>query len=73
MSRAIRSSLARSVHDAERATGEAHQAFLRVAHGATDLIGKHLAFQLKLIDDGKNGTGGTVRRPAEHEHDRAAS
>ncbi len=39
--------------DTERATAEAHRAFLRVTHDAADLIGKHLAFQLKLIEEGK--------------------
>ena len=56
----IRSSLPRSVHDAEQATGDAHQAFLRVADGAAELIGKHVAYQLKLIEDYKNGAGDTV-------------
>jgi acyl transferase domain-containing protein/3-hydroxymyristoyl/3-hydroxydecanoyl-(acyl carrier protein) dehydratase len=56
----IRSSLVRSVHDAERATGEAHQAFLRVAQGAADLIGKQLYYQHKLINDFKNGSGATA-------------
>ena len=62
----IRSSLVRSVHDAERATGEAHQAFLRVAQGAAELIGKHVAYQLKLIADFKNGTGGTTTAASTH-------
>ena len=52
----FRSPLLRSLHDAERASADAHQAFLRVAHGATELIGKNLALQLKLIEgSGKNG------------------
>ncbi len=60
-SSSMRSLLPRAVHDAEQATGEAHRAFLRVAHGATDLVGKHLAYQLELIEDYKNGTKRTVR------------
>jgi 3-hydroxymyristoyl/3-hydroxydecanoyl-(acyl carrier protein) dehydratase len=48
---AFQSSLLRAIHDAERASADAHQAYLRVAQGATDLIGKHLAFQLRLIED----------------------
>ncbi len=55
------SELIRSVQCAERATGEAHEAFLRVMHGASDLIGKHIAYQHKLIEDYKNGAGATVR------------
>ena len=51
-----RSLLPRALHDAERATADAHQAFLRVANGTTDLVGKHLAHQLKLIEDFKTGT-----------------
>jgi hypothetical protein len=50
-----RSYLVRSVFDAQRATGEAHEAFLRVAHQCAELLGKHLAFQFKLIETGKNG------------------
>jgi acyl transferase domain-containing protein/3-hydroxymyristoyl/3-hydroxydecanoyl-(acyl carrier protein) dehydratase len=61
----MRSSLASSVHDAQRATGEAHQAYLRAAHGATDLIGKHLAFQLKLIEDRANGKVHALPPPRE--------
>ena len=38
--------LAGALHDAERARSEAHRAFLRVAQGAADLIGRHMAFQL---------------------------
>jgi acyl transferase domain-containing protein/3-hydroxymyristoyl/3-hydroxydecanoyl-(acyl carrier protein) dehydratase len=61
----IQDSLARLVVDTERAKGEAHQAFLRVAQGSTDLIAKHLAFQLKLIEEGKNGAGSGLMRTLE--------
>ena len=47
-----RRAIAGAIHDAERARSEAHRAFLRVAHGATDLIGRHLAFQLDLLETG---------------------
>jgi acyl transferase domain-containing protein/3-hydroxymyristoyl/3-hydroxydecanoyl-(acyl carrier protein) dehydratase len=47
---AFRSPLLRSMHAVERASADAHQVFLRVAQGAVDLIGKHVAFQLKLIE-----------------------
>jgi 3-hydroxymyristoyl/3-hydroxydecanoyl-(acyl carrier protein) dehydratase len=50
-----RSYLVRSVFDAQRATGEAHEAFLRVAHQCAELLGKQLAYQFKLIETGKNG------------------
>ena len=63
-------------HDAERAKGDAHEAFLRVAHGATDLIGKHIAFQLKLIDElttiGRH-TAVTVRDHRRHRRSRSKS
>jgi len=54
------SPLSRALADTERATAEAHSAFLRVTHDAADLIGKHLAFQLKLIEEGRGvcGDGG---------------
>ncbi len=43
--------LFRSLHDAEQARLQAHAAYLRVAHGATNLIGKHLAVQFGLIEE----------------------
>ena len=42
--------LAGALHDAERARSDAHRAFLRVAEGAADLIGRHVAFQLDLLE-----------------------
>jgi len=45
--------LSRSLYDAERATADAHQAFLRVAHHATALIGRLVEFQLELIETWK--------------------
>jgi len=47
------SPLSGTLANTERATAEAHRAFLRVTTDATDLIGKHLAFQLKLIEVGR--------------------
>jgi acyl transferase domain-containing protein/3-hydroxymyristoyl/3-hydroxydecanoyl-(acyl carrier protein) dehydratase len=44
--------IAAALHDAERARSEAHRAFLRVAEGAADLIGRHVALQLDLLDSG---------------------
>ena len=43
--------LSRPVHDAEAARMEAHRAFLRLAEGTTELMARHLAYQLNLIDD----------------------
>ncbi len=43
------STLSGAVHDAEQARLQAHRAFLRSAEGATDLIGRHVAFQLELL------------------------
>jgi acyl transferase domain-containing protein/3-hydroxymyristoyl/3-hydroxydecanoyl-(acyl carrier protein) dehydratase len=57
LSGTIRSSLTRSAHDAHRATADAHQAFLRVASGASELIGRHLAYQMQLIADFTTGNG----------------
>jgi acyl transferase domain-containing protein/3-hydroxymyristoyl/3-hydroxydecanoyl-(acyl carrier protein) dehydratase len=57
------SPLVRSLHDAELARLEAHGAFLRVAEGTTELMGKHLAFQLKLLDDWKSGDAGKASAP----------
>ena len=48
-----------ALHDAERARSEAHRAFLRVAQGTADLIGRHLAFQLELLE-----SGGSTASPA---------
>jgi len=48
------------LHDAERARSEAHRAFLRVTRGVTDLIGRHLALQLELIEDWQNGSTSPV-------------
>ncbi len=59
--------LAQTVHDAEQATALAHQAFLRVAHGASELIGKQLAFQLKLIEELRNRASNDVTRSWESE------
>jgi len=60
----IGSGLSRAFRDAERATAEAHEAFLRVAQGAADLISKQIAFQLDLIDMDRNGTGPDARPDA---------
>jgi acyl transferase domain-containing protein/3-hydroxymyristoyl/3-hydroxydecanoyl-(acyl carrier protein) dehydratase len=51
-----------SLHDAEQARLQAHRAYLRVAEGAADLIGKHLAFQFGLIEEwrGNRATQPTV-------------
>jgi malonyl CoA-acyl carrier protein transacylase/3-hydroxymyristoyl/3-hydroxydecanoyl-(acyl carrier protein) dehydratase len=46
--------LAGSLHDAERARLEAHRAFLRVAQGAADLIGRQLALQIELLESGRS-------------------
>ena len=43
--------LSRPVHDAEAARLEAHRAFLRLAEGTSELMARHLAYQLDLIDD----------------------
>ena len=44
--------LAGPLRDAEQARSEAHRAFLRVAHGTAELIGRHLAYQLELLESG---------------------
>jgi acyl transferase domain-containing protein/3-hydroxymyristoyl/3-hydroxydecanoyl-(acyl carrier protein) dehydratase len=56
------SPLSRALADTERATAEAHSAFLRVTQDAADMIGKQLAFQLKLIEE-RNGIARIPRRP----------
>jgi acyl transferase domain-containing protein/3-hydroxymyristoyl/3-hydroxydecanoyl-(acyl carrier protein) dehydratase len=61
LSYATRSHLPRAVHDAERATAEAHEVFLRVANGANDLVGKHIAYQLELIGEYERGINRNVR------------
>ena len=43
----------RSILDAEGAVAGAHHAFLKVAHDSADLIAKHLAFELELIEEWK--------------------
>ncbi len=50
--RSERSRVLRSIFDAERATAEAHRAFLSVSAESTALIAKHVAFSLELIDHG---------------------
>jgi acyl transferase domain-containing protein/3-hydroxymyristoyl/3-hydroxydecanoyl-(acyl carrier protein) dehydratase len=52
------------LHDAERARSAAHGAFLRAAEGAMDLIGRHVAFQLELIEEWQHGAH-TVSTPEE--------
>src|SRR5262249_47473663 len=47
--------LAQSLYQAEQARLEAHQAYLRIAEGAADLIGKHLSLQLDLLAKSKAG------------------
>jgi acyl transferase domain-containing protein/3-hydroxymyristoyl/3-hydroxydecanoyl-(acyl carrier protein) dehydratase len=54
------SPMARSVHDAELARLEAHRAFLRLAEGASALMGKQLALQLELIDGWKSAGAKTA-------------
>jgi 3-hydroxymyristoyl/3-hydroxydecanoyl-(acyl carrier protein) dehydratase len=49
-------SVSRQLFEAERATSEAHDAYLRMAHNTIDLIGLHIAFQLRLIEQWKEGT-----------------
>jgi acyl transferase domain-containing protein/3-hydroxymyristoyl/3-hydroxydecanoyl-(acyl carrier protein) dehydratase len=46
-----RSPVLRSILDAERATAEAHRIFLKVASDSADLIAKHVAFELELIEE----------------------
>ena len=53
--------MTQTVHDAEQATASAHQAFLLVADGTSDLIGKQLSFQLKLIEELRNRTASCVQ------------
>ncbi len=43
----------RSILDAESAAAGAHDAFLKVAQDSADLIAKHLAFELELIEEWK--------------------
>ncbi len=57
--------LARPLHDAEVARLEAHRAFLRLAEGTADLMGKHLEFQLELIDEWREI--GASMAPAHHD------
>jgi acyl transferase domain-containing protein/3-hydroxymyristoyl/3-hydroxydecanoyl-(acyl carrier protein) dehydratase len=62
--------LAGSLHDAERARLEAHRAFLRVAQGAADLIGRQLALQIELLESGgsipvDHGADGNGRQATE--------
>ena len=45
--------LLRSILAAESAAAGAHHAFLKVAHDSADLIAKHLAFELELIEEWK--------------------
>ena len=45
-----RSPLWRSILDAESAVAAAHRTFLRVAHDSADLIAKHAAYELELIE-----------------------
>jgi acyl transferase domain-containing protein/3-hydroxymyristoyl/3-hydroxydecanoyl-(acyl carrier protein) dehydratase len=42
--------LSGALHDAEHARVRAHRAFLRSAEAAVDLIGRHVAFQLELLE-----------------------
>jgi acyl transferase domain-containing protein/3-hydroxymyristoyl/3-hydroxydecanoyl-(acyl carrier protein) dehydratase len=62
-SRVFQSSLLATFHETQRASADAHAAFLRVAQGANDLIGKHLGFQLELID-GSRRAAATDQLPA---------
>jgi 3-hydroxymyristoyl/3-hydroxydecanoyl-(acyl carrier protein) dehydratase/malonyl CoA-acyl carrier protein transacylase len=45
--------LACALVDADRARSEAHRVFLRVRQGITDLIGRQIALQLELIEEGQ--------------------
>jgi 3-hydroxymyristoyl/3-hydroxydecanoyl-(acyl carrier protein) dehydratase/malonyl CoA-acyl carrier protein transacylase len=48
-------------YQAERARAEAHGAFLRLSRGTADLIGRHLAFQLDLLE-----SAGTIDARSPH-------
>ena len=62
--------LSRSLFEAERATALAHEAFLRVAHDSSTLLGKLVEHQLELIETWKRTGTGTV--PAtDRRHDTA--
>ena len=65
----------RSMLDAERATAEAHRAFLKVSSESAAAIAKHAAFELELIDEfarrgslparraGPSSSGGSPAQP----------
>src|SRR5262249_34898739 len=57
---------AAALHDAERARAEAHRAFLRVAQGASDLMSRHLAAQLDLLESGGIGDDATQSNSESH-------